>query len=119
MARGDSQLVPSAGGLTLNWRREGRGIDGNESEAFRGVRRLLDGQPVAGQRLPADDLAQVVGEVLERREAAGLRVEIRNVEAPAGRLAATVLAHQAIQPALETAGQAEVGAVDGQDQRVV
>ena len=67
----------------------------------------------------ADDVAQVVGEVLERRERAGLGMEVDEVEAPAELLATTMLTHEAIEPALQTAGEVEVGAVDGQDERVV
>ena len=81
--------------------------------------RLLDRQTVAGQGLAADDVAQVVGEMLEWREAAGFGVEIGEIEAPAIFLAAAMLAHEAIEPALEAAGQREIGAVDGEDERVI
>src|SRR3546814_16563695 len=79
-------------------RAEGRQAGRSEGEAFGSAGRLFDGQPVARQRLAADDVAQVVGEVLEGRERARLGVQVDEVEAPAELLAATVLAHETIQP---------------------
>src|SRR3546814_3869248 len=46
-------------------------------------------------------------------------VQVDEVEAPAELLAATVLAHEPIKPALQATGQVEIGAVDGQHERVV
>ena len=46
-------------------------------------------------------------------------MQVREIEAPAVRLPAAMLAHEAIQPALEPAGQVEIGTVNGEDQRVV
>src|SRR3546814_6770818 len=100
-------------------RAEGRQAGRSEGEAFGSAGRLFDGQPVARQRLAADDVAQVVGEVLEGRERARLGVQVDEVEAPAELLAATVLAHEPIKPALQATGQVEIGAVDGQHERVV
>src|SRR3546814_1617205 len=77
-------------------RAEGRQAGRSEGEAFGSAGRLFDGQPVARQRLAADDVAQVVGEVLEGRERARLGVQVDEVEAPAELLAATVLAHEPI-----------------------
>src|SRR3546814_2966073 len=57
--------------------------------------------------------------MLERRETAGLGVEMRKIEAPAELLLAAVLAHEAVQPALKTACQPEIVTVDGEDQSVV
>jgi hypothetical protein len=76
-------------------------------------------QGVAGQRLAADDVAQLEGEALERRQAAGFLVEVAEVEAPAVALAAAMLAHDAVEPAIEAAGEIEIGPVDGEDERVV
>jgi hypothetical protein len=79
----------------------------------------LQRQRVAGQRLAANDVAQFEGETLERRQAAGLLVKMVEVEAPTVPLATTVLAHEPIKPAVDPARQVEIGAVDGEDQRVV
>ena len=57
--------------------------------------------------------------MLERREAARLGVEMREVEAPAELLFAAVLAHKAVQPALQASRQTEIVAVDGEDERVI
>src|SRR3546814_17250099 len=57
--------------------------------------------------------------MLERRETAGLGVEMRKIEAPAELLLAAVLAHEAVQPALKPACQPEIVTVDGEDQSVV
>jgi hypothetical protein len=67
-----------------------------ESEALASSQATLDRERVARQCLPADDLAQIEGEMFERREAARLRVEMPEIEAPAAGLASTVLAHETI-----------------------
>src|SRR3546814_17502229 len=100
-------------------RAEGRQAGRSEGEAFGSAGRMFDGQPVARQRLAADDVAQVVGEVLEGRERARLGVKVGEVEAPDELLAATVLAHEPIKPALTATGQVEIGAVERQRARVV
>jgi hypothetical protein len=64
----------------------------------------LDEQRVAGQRLAADDVAQLEGEALEGRQAAGFLVQMAEVEAPAIALVAAMLSHQPIEPAVEAAG---------------
>ncbi len=90
---------------------------GPEGQQFLSVvRHSLDAQDVAGQRLPRHQDAQVVSEVGEARSAARLAVQVPEVELPAARLLAAVLAHQAVQPALDPALQAEIGWVDGQHQ---
>jgi hypothetical protein len=74
-------------------------------------------QRVAGQRLAADDVAQLEGEALEGREAAGL-VDGGSRSAShcaAGRHACA----RAVEPAVEARRSVEIGAVDGQDERVV
>ena len=76
-----------------------------EGKALASPEALLDGERVAGQRLPADDLAEIESKMFERREAAGLRVEVPEIEAPAAGLAPTMLAYQTIDPALEAASQ--------------
>src|SRR3546814_10403709 len=95
------------------------GIGWYEGQDFGTADALLDSQAVAGQRLAADDVAQVVGEMLARRETAGLGVEMRTIEAPAEPLTAALLAHEAVQPAPKTACTPERVTVDGEDPRVV
>src|SRR5579871_5394701 len=56
--------------------------------------------------------------MLERREAAGLGVEMAEVEAPAVILTAAMLADDPIKPALEPASQREISPVYGQNERV-
>ena len=46
-------------------------------------------------------------------------MEMAEVEAPAIPLAAAVLAHNAVEPALHAAGQVEIRAVDGENERIV
>src|SRR5271166_4481652 len=121
MARGNSQVVPSARDALAVTRAFGRKVSGRclEREAFCPRRGALDRKGVAGKGLAANDVANVVSEVLERREAAGLRVQMREVETPAVLLPAAVLAHDAVEPALEAARQREIRAIDGQDERVL
>ena len=52
-----------------------------------------DGERVARQGLARHDAAQVVGEVGEARQTAGLAVQMREIEAPAVALPAAVFAH--------------------------
>ena len=79
----------------------------------------IERQVVAGQRLRWTICAHVEGEALERRQAAGLRMEVRKIEAPAVRLTAAMLAHETIQPALKSARQVEIGAIDGEHEGVI
>src|SRR3546814_19821555 len=53
------------------------------------------------------------------RERARLHVQMLEVEAPARRLAAAMLAHDAVEPAFKTAGQVEISPVDRQHQRAI
>ena len=78
-----------------------------------------DVEAVAGQRLPSDDAANVEGEIGRPRQAAGLLVEMGDLEDPAMDLTAGVLAGDAVEPAFDPAGQPEIIGVDGQDQRAV
>ena len=79
----------------------------------------FDVEPVAGKRLPARNVTQLEGEALERRKARRLVVEMTEIEPPTCALSASVLAHDAIKPALKTARELEIFAVDGEHERVV
>src|SRR3546814_6584533 len=46
-------------------------------------------------------------------------LQMLEVEAPARRLAAAMLAHDAVEPAFKTAGQVEISPVDRQHQRAI
>src|SRR3546814_16467238 len=109
IARGDSQLIPMVSWRAATAARDAEpvGIGWYEGQDFGTADALLDSQAVAGQRLAADDVAQVVGEMLERRETAGLGVEMRQNEAPAEHLLAAVLAHEAVHAGLKTDYQPE------------
>ena len=63
IARGESQLVPR---LTHRPMDERIARDGHELKPFGTAQTALDAKPIAGKCLPADDLAHIVGEVLER-----------------------------------------------------
>jgi hypothetical protein len=95
------------------------GRDRNEFEALAAAQAAFNAKPIARKCLTADDLAHIVGEVLERREAARLGVEMRKIEAPAADLTAAMLADDAVKPALQTARQIEVRTVDREYKRVV
>ena len=79
----------------------------------------LDLKAIAGERLTGGDAAQVEREVGDARHAAGLHMEMRDLEQPAVRLVAGVFSGDAVQPALDAAGQPEIGRVDGEDERAV
>src|SRR5260370_40564435 len=57
--------------------------------------------------------------MLERRETAGLGMEMHKIETPATLLPAAVLAHEAVKPALKSARQIEIRAIDGEHERVI
>jgi hypothetical protein len=76
-------------------------------------------QSVAKQRLAADDATDVEGEVREPGEAAGFFVKVRDLEQPAVGLPAGMLAGDAVEPALDSAGQPEIRRVDGENERAV
>src|SRR5579875_345510 len=78
-----------------------------------------DAKAIAWQRLAGSDSTEVEGEIGELGEAAGFLVEMRDLEQPALRLAARVLAGDPIKPALDAAGQPEIGRVDRKDQRPI
>ena len=79
----------------------------------------LDAQAIAGQRLARGDAPDLEREIGDAHQASGLLVEMRDLEQPTLGLAAGMLAGDAIEPALDAAGQPEVGGVDGQDERAV
>jgi len=79
----------------------------------------FDGKPVAWQRLATDNLAQFEGEAPERGEARRFGMQVPEIEPPAAALLAAVLADDSVQPALQAAGEVEIRAVDGEDERVI
>ena len=121
IARVDSQLLSSLGHEPALAQPLRERIDATRRkvQAFDAVWVARDDEFVAGQGLPPNDLAQVERKVFERREAAGLGVEMQKIKTPAALLAAAVLADKPVKPALESTGQTEIGAVDGQHERVI
>ncbi len=116
IARAESQFVPRMSGGARSTRiRQNR----REDEAFCAARIPFDDKPVTRQGLSAHDFPQVVREVLERREAARFAVKVREIETPTAGLVSAVLAHHAVEPALEPASQAEICPVDSEDERVI
>ena len=69
---------------------------GAKVQAFDAVWVARDHELIAGQGLPTDDFAEVKGKVFERREAAGLGVEMQEIKTPAALLAPTVLADKPV-----------------------
>src|SRR4051794_10746083 len=93
IAREDSQAAP-------RWRNEPafaqpvrKGVGGirREVQSLCTSRVMRDNQLVAGQCLPADDFAQVVGKMLKRREAAGFGMEMHKIKTPTALLATAML----------------------------
>ena len=82
-----------------------------KTNTSRPVRSRSTASAIARQRLPACDFAQLEGEALERRDIRRLGVEVAELEPPTCPLSTRVLAHDAIKPAFEAAGQREVFAV--------
>ena len=120
IARADSQAVlrlrnePAPAQPLGEW----IGQDRREDKTLDAASVTLDNKAISRQRLATDDLAQIVSKMLERREAAGLGVEVDKVEAPATLLATAVFADQAIKPALKSTGQTEIGSINCQHERV-
>src|SRR3546814_6086441 len=108
----DRELEPAHGGVE-RIDRNGREIETLLAQG------MLDPERVAGQRLTPHDRAQLESEALQWRERARLHVQMLEVEAPARRLAAAMLAHDAVEPAFKTAGQVEISPVDRQHQRAI
>src|SRR5581483_4359069 len=90
----------------------GRGSIANEGKQLTAAARVVNAEPIAGQRLAARDVAQLERKAFERREARRLQVEMSEIEPPTCTLLAGVLADQAVEPALDTARQREIRAVD-------
>src|SRR3546814_34707 len=100
IARHHSQVFPKLSPCRLR--------HGPERQQFHAVvGHPLDAQDVTGQRLPRDERAQIAGEVVGLRGAAGFLVQVAEVELPAVCLLAAVLAHQSVQPPPDAAGQPE------------
>ena len=120
IARADSQVFPRATETTLAQTFYKR-IDGSrrKDETFSASRSRSDEKTVARHCLATDYFAQVVGKMFERREAAGLGVEMNKIETPAALLMAAVLTDDPIKPALKSTCQVEIGPVDREHERVV
>src|SRR5712664_3528598 len=88
IARHDSQLIPgcSCEAATAQSSRQRIDRNGREVEALDAASAALDDEPITGQRLAANDFSEVVGEVFERREAAGFAMKMDEVKAPAADL---------------------------------
>jgi hypothetical protein len=82
-------------------------VAASEDEKLAAGAVAFDAEPVAGQRLPARESAQLEREALERRKTRRLAVKVTEIEPPTCALPAGVLAHDAIKPALQAAGQLE------------
>ena len=89
-----------------------------ESEPVRAAH-VLKREPVTRQRLAVHQAPQLNGKVGIALQAARLEMQMPQVETPALHLSAPMLAHQAVQPALEATGELEVSRVQGQDQGIV
>src|ERR1700681_907336 len=121
IARSDSQLVHRCGSesATAPSGRERIDRNGYEVEAFSVAKAAIDHELIARQGLAADDLPEIVGKMLQRREAARLGVQMNEIKTPAAGLASAVLPHEAIEPALQAAGQVEIGAINCEDERFI
>src|SRR5579883_2718642 len=71
-------------------------------------------EPVAGNRLIGGDAAQLAREFHGRPLAATLLLELAQGEAPAGALAAAMLAHDTVERARDAAPQREIARIDRQ-----
>ncbi|TCS29622.1 hypothetical protein EDC15_1207 [Acetobacter aceti NBRC 14818] len=78
-----------------------------------------DREAITGKRLAANNSPQVEREIGDTRQAAGFLVKMGNLEQPALRLMPGMFTSDAVEPAFDAARQAEIGRVDGQDQRAV
>jgi hypothetical protein len=103
----------------LSTGRCGQGSGADEGEQLAVPARSIDAEAIARQGLAARDVAQLEGEALERRKARRLGMKMPEIEPPACRLFAGVLAHEAVKPALQATRQREICAVDRQHERVV
>ena len=121
MARGEFTGCPQRGDALGATRAFGRKVGWRwlEGDALCPRRRALDRRGVAGKRLAANDVADVIGEVLRGERLPDFPCRCAKVKTPAVLLPAAVLANDAVEPALQPAGQREIRAIDGQDERVV
>ena len=101
IARARPQALPKLS--PCRWRHGPKG-----QQFHSGIRHTLDAEHVAGHRLPRHQGAKIASEVVRFRRAARLAVQVSEVELPAVRLPAGVLANQAVQPAFDTAGEPEI-----------
>src|SRR3984893_10929948 len=90
-----------------------------KSQQFPSPTVVLDEQPVPRKGLPAHNVTQFESEPLEGRKARRFGMQVAKLEPPSVRLAARVLANDAIKPALQAARQRKVSAVDRQHERIV
>jgi len=117
IARDDSQLFPCGWSTAERCRQR---IDRIRHEAQTiDATSVLDDETIARQPLSAHDLAQVVGEVLQRREAARFGVEVFEIKTPAAFLAAAMFTHQPIEPSFQATRQIEIRPVDGEHERFI
>src|SRR5882724_11133758 len=100
IARNDSQLVHRCGceAATAPSSRERIDRDGYEVEAFSAAKATIDHELIARHGLAADDLSEIIGKTLQRREAARLGVQMKEIKAPPAGLASAVLAYEPIEP---------------------
>lgn len=78
-----------------------------------------DLKAIPGERLAGGDAPQIEREIGDTRQTAGFFVEMGDLEQPALRLMPGMFTGDTVEPAFDTTGQAEIGRVDGQDQRAV
>ena len=82
---------------------------------------LLTQKGGVGKTTPATHIPGALfgGEPVRLGGAAGLAVKLLEVELPAAGLVPAVFAHQAVEPALDAAGEVEIVRVDGENQSSV
>ena len=90
-----------------------------KSQQFPPVAIALDEQPVTRYGLPAHDVTQFESKPFEGRKARRFGMEVAKLEPPPVRLAAGMIAHDAIEPAFYPARQRKVLMVDRQHERIV
>jgi len=79
----------------------------------------VDRQPVLWDTLTGHNFTEVNGEVRKPCQAAALFVELAEGEGPARFLFASMLPDHPVEPALNAAGQVEVGRINGQDKALI
>src|SRR5262245_47115577 len=91
----------------------------DEMQDFLTVIIAVHGEPILRDVLPRHNLTKVYGEVRKPCQAATLLIELTKRERPPAFLTTTVLAHHAVEPTLNTAGEIEVGRINCQNQTLV